>query len=77
MENKNTKNDKNNWGGARAGAGRKKIAQELKKRTIRKGKVIYFRLLDDDYTIIENIAKKNNTTVNKYIQNIILKSIKK
>lgn len=35
--NKNTKNDKNNWGGARAGAGRKKIAPELKKKTIRKG----------------------------------------
>ena len=74
MENKNTKN---NWGGFREGAGRKKLPPELKKKTIRKGKVIYFRLLDDDYTIIENIAKKNNTTVNKYIQDMILKSIKK
>ena len=74
--NKNTKNDKNNWGGARAGAGRKKIAPELKKKTIRKGKVIYFRLLDDDYTIIENIAKKNNTTVNKYIQNLVIEKTK-
>lgn len=33
-------------------------------------------LLDDDYTIIENTAKKNNTTVNKYIQNLVIEKIK-
>lgn len=68
---------KNTHGGARAGAGRKKLPPELKKKTIRKGKVVYFRLSDEAYKIIEDIAEKNNTTVNKYIQDMVLKSIKK
>ena len=32
--NKNTKNDKNNWGGARAGAGRKKQHPSLRKKLL-------------------------------------------
>ena len=42
----------------------------------RKGKVIYFRLLDDDYEKIEKISKINKTTVNKYIKKIVLNQIK-
>lgn len=63
---------KNTHGGARAGAGRKK--KEVKAK--RKGKVIYFRLLDDDYEKIEKISKINKTTVNKYIKKIVLNQIK-
>ena len=70
-------NSKNTWGGKREGSGRKKIDSKLKKKTIRKGKVIYFRLLDDDYEKIEQISKINNTTVNKYIQNMVLEKINK
>ncbi|WPC36837.1 ribbon-helix-helix domain-containing protein [Brachyspira hyodysenteriae] len=73
---------KNGWGGARKnsggrreGSGRKKLPPELKKKTIRKGKAVYFRLSDEAYKIIEDIAEKNNTTVNKYIQQTALKSI--
>ena len=65
-----------NSGGKRVGAGRKKLSPELKKKTIRKGKVIYFRLLDDDYEKIEKISKINKTTVNKYIKKIVLNQIK-
>ena len=81
IENKSTL--KSGWGGARKnsggkreGAGRKKLPPELKKKTIRKGKVIYFRLLDDDYEKIEKISKINKTTVNKYIKKIVLNQIK-
>ena len=70
-------NSKNTWGGKREGSGRKKIDSKLKKKTIRKGKVIYFRLLDDDYEKIEKISKINKTTVNKYIQNMVLEKINK
>lgn len=66
----------NSWGGARKGAGRKKIAPELKKKTIRKGKVVYFRILDDDYSLLERISKENSLTVNKYIQKMVLDKIK-
>lgn len=73
---------KNGWGGARKnsggrreGSGRKKLPPELKKKTIRKGKVVYFRLSDDAYKKMEDIAEKNNTTVNKYIQEMVLKYI--
>ena len=69
-------NSKNTWGGKREGSGRKKIDSKLKKKTIRKGKVIYFRLLDDDYEKIEKISKINKTTVNKYIKKIVLNQIK-
>ena len=62
---------KNTHGGARAGAGRKK--KEVKAK--RKGKVIYFRILDDDYDLLEKISSENNLTVNKYVQKIIIEKI--
>lgn len=71
MDNK-IKSQTNNWGGARAGAGRKK--KEVKSK--RKGKVVYFRILDDDYYILEKLAKENNLTVNKYSQNLVIEKIK-
>ena len=62
---------KNTHGGARAGAGRKK--KEVKAK--RKGKVVYLRILDDDYALLEKISNENNLTVNKYVQKIIMKKI--
>ncbi|MEI0701562.1 ribbon-helix-helix domain-containing protein [Brachyspira intermedia] len=62
---------KNTHGGARAGAGRKK--KEVKAK--RKGKVIYFRILDDDYSLLEKISNENNLTVNKYVQKIVIDKI--
>ncbi|PTY40869.1 hypothetical protein [Brachyspira hampsonii] len=62
---------KNTHGGARAGAGRKK--KEV--RSKRKGKVIYFRILDDDYSLLEKISNENNLTVNKYVQKIVIDKI--
>lgn len=64
-------NKKNGWGGARAGSGRKK--KEVKAK--RKGKVIYFRILDNDYDLLEKISNENNLTVNKYVQKIVLERI--
>ena len=62
---------KNTHGGARAGAGRKK--KEVKAK--RKGKVIYFRILDDDYSLLEKLSNENNLTVNKYVQKIVIDKI--
>lgn len=62
---------KNTHGGARVGAGRKK--KEVKAK--RKGKVIYFRILDDDYSLLEKLSNENNLTVNKYVQKIIMDKI--
>ncbi|MEI0748546.1 hypothetical protein [Brachyspira pulli] len=62
---------KNTHGGARVGAGRKK--KEVKAK--RKGKVIYFRILDDDYSLLEKISSENNLTVNKYVQKIVIDKI--
>ncbi|PTY40873.1 hypothetical protein [Brachyspira hampsonii] len=62
---------KNTHGGARAGAGRKK--KEVKSK--RKGKVIYFRILDDDYYLLEKISNENNLTVNKYVEKIVMDKI--
>ena len=53
---------KNTHGGARVGAGRKK--KEVKAK--RKGKVIYFRILDDDYSLLEKLSNENNLTNKKY-----------
>ena len=62
---------KNTHGGARVGAGRKK--KEVKAK--RKGKVIYFRILDDDYSLLEKLSNENNLTVNKYVQKIVIDKI--
>ncbi|MDO6992912.1 ribbon-helix-helix domain-containing protein [Brachyspira innocens] len=63
--------EKNTHGGARAGAGRKK--KEVKAK--RKGKVVYFRILDDNYALLEKISNENNLTVNKYVQKIVMEKI--
>ena len=62
---------KNTHGGDRDGAGRNK----KKKKKKRKGKVVYFRILHDDYALLEKISNENNLTVNKYVQKIIMKKI--
>ena len=71
MDNIKNNEVKNTHGGARVGAGRKK--KEVKAK--RKGKVIYFRILDDDYDLLEKISSENNLTVNKYVQKIIIEKI--
>ena len=71
MDNIKNNEVKNTHGGARVGAGRKK--KEVKAK--RKGKVIYFRILDDDYSLLEKISNENNLTVNKYVQKIVIDKI--
>ncbi|MDA0016408.1 hypothetical protein [Brachyspira hyodysenteriae] len=51
---------------------------EEKKKEVkakRKGKVVYFRILDDNYALLEKISNENNLTVNKYVQKIVMEKI--
>ena len=36
---------------------------------------IQFRILDDDYSLLEKLSNENNLTVNKYVQKIIMDKI--
>ncbi|WP_304354372.1 hypothetical protein [Brachyspira innocens] len=65
---------KNNWGGKREGAGRKKIAFEDKKKPI---KAISFKIKEDLYIKIENTAKEHNLSIGQYAKKILLEHIEK
>ncbi|MCZ9918089.1 hypothetical protein OFQ45_14240 [Brachyspira hyodysenteriae] len=53
------------------------VLEEKKKevKAKRKGKVVYFRILDDNYALLEKISNENNLTVNKYVQKIVMEKI--
>lgn len=60
-------------GGARKGAGRKKIAPENKAKPILK--VAYVRLENELYDKLESIAKSENQTISQYLKKMIINKI--
>lgn len=60
-------------GGARPGAGRKKIAPENKAKPI--SKVVYVRLENELYNKLESIAKNDNLIISQYLKNMIVDKI--
>ena len=60
-------------GGAREGAGRKKIALENKAKPI--SKVVYVRLENELYDKLENIAESENQTISQYLKKMIINKI--
>ncbi|MEI0605794.1 hypothetical protein R4K48_02395 [Brachyspira pulli] len=60
-------------GGAREGAGRKKIAPEDKAKPI--SKVVYVRLENELYNQLENIAERENKTISQYLKEMIINKI--
>ncbi|MEI0493894.1 hypothetical protein R4J09_00535 [Brachyspira intermedia] len=60
-------------GGAREGAGRKKIAPENKAKPI--SKVVYVRLENELYDKLESIAESENQTISQYLKKMIINKI--
>ena len=60
-------------GGARKGAGRKKIAPEDKAKPI--SKVVYVRLENELYNQLENIAEREKKTISQYLKEMIINKI--
>ena len=59
-------------GGARKGAGRKKLPDEEKVKPV---KSISFKVNKDLYLQIEQIAKENNLSIGQYTKKILLDKI--
>ena len=60
-------------GGAREGAGRKKITPENKAKPI--SKVVYVRLENELYDKLESIAESENQTISQYLKKMIINKI--
>ncbi|WP_295156469.1 DUF6290 family protein [uncultured Brachyspira sp.] len=75
----NTENkSKNGWGGKRAntggarkGAGRKKLPEEDKKKTY----VIFFRINEEENELLKKYAEENNLSVGLFSKKTVLKAI--
>lgn len=64
---------KNRHGGARVGAGRKKLAPEEKVKPV---KSISFKISKALYKEAEEIAKANNLSIGQYAKKILLENMK-
>lgn len=60
---------KNKWGGARAGAGRKK--KEGKNKTY----VIFFRINEEENNLLKKYAEEHNLSTGLFSKKTVLKSI--
>ncbi|MDO6992909.1 DUF6290 family protein [Brachyspira innocens] len=68
-EEKNTAKSTGTWGGARAGAGRKK--KEGKDKTY----VIFFRINEEENNLLKKYAEENNLSVGLFSKKAVLKTI--
>ena len=66
--------NKNNWGGRREGAGRKKLPPEKKVKPV---KSISFKISKELYSEVEQIAKQNNLSIGQYSKKILLEKLDK
>ena len=64
--------NKNTHGGARTGAGRKKLKEEDKKPSYR----ISFRLNEEENRILEELARENGMSIGQYARKCALEKLK-